>query len=394
MTMVDTAWTLEEAIADGATFLPLDEPSRSEALLEHVQARCERRFEACCARLFQVAPEPCAAAGFAESVALIHNLPPARKHRLVTDPLFLIWLQRITETSIAQREAFQARLADLRRIGKRISTNRPAPPGRVIPHTTIEVVRYAVDPLIAEHTPRMSDFSAAASRAAQDQDAVYPLDFFVDVAAVAIERVRQTWPPAYEALNRFVKLVIHLPDAPFKSASTERYPGIVFVTARDNTLLDLEESLLHECAHHILYKVMECDRLVFSTFGDAFKLPWSGLERDLDGYFHAFYVYICLAAYFERVRGHSEEERRRARAKLARVLRGLLAAVAELDALDRYTAAGRGLLTNLKREVEGLVARQRDLLAQPGYERESPISHEETVRRLAAEVERVRGAAR
>jgi len=392
MTMVDTAWTLEEAIADGATFLPLDEPSQSEALLEHVAAGTERRFEACCARLLEVAPALCAAAGFQDSVACIRNLPLARKRWLATDPLFLIWLQRIAETSIAQRDLFRARLADLRRIAERAATAHPAPPSRVIPHTAIEVVRYDLDPLIAEHTPRMYDFSADIRGAGQDQDGVYPLAFFVDVAAVAIERIRRTWPPAYEALNRFVKLVMHLPNAPFKSASTERYPGIVFVTARDNTLLDLEESFLHECAHHILYKVMECDRLVFSTFGDAFKLPWSGLERDLDGYFHAFYVYICLAAYLERVRGHSEDERRRARAKLARILRGLLAAAAELEALDRYTAAGRGLLTNLKREVEDLAARHRDLLDEPGYEREPPISQEETVRRLAVEVQRVRGA--
>jgi hypothetical protein len=382
----DATRDIERLIGDGATFLPLDTPSRTDALLAHAAALREQRFLACYQQLPAAVPDLCAEADLDGSVSLFVQLAPERKRELLQYPPFLIWLQQVPETSVSRRAEFRDKLAELRRLVWRCSAGGHDPGERVIPGTSISVVRYGVDPLIASHTPRMYEFPAPTTAADLERDEVYGLDFFVDVATAALERIGAAWPAATPDLVRFIRMVIHLPGARFKSASTERYPGIVFATANDRSLLDVEESLVHECGHHILYTVMEFDRLVFSTFGDDFKLPWSGLQRDLDGYFHAFYVYIYLASYFERISGRSAEEQARARAKLARILKGLVAARAELESLDRYTVAGRGLLHNLARQVDALAARHPELLEVPDPEREPATSRDETVRRLETEI--------
>jgi hypothetical protein len=390
----DPTRDIEALIAGGATFLPLDPPSRSAALLAHAAALRERSLLACCQQLASAVPDLCAEAGLDESMSRFMKLSPERKRQFLEYPPVLIWLQQIPETSVSRRSEFRDKLSDLGRLLSQFSDDVYAGSSRLIPGTSIQVVRYDVDPLIASHTPRMYDFPDAVAAAELEHDEVYGLDFFVDVATAALERIRDTWPAAYADLALFLRTIIHLPGAPFKSASTERYSGIVFATANDRSLLEVEESLIHECGHHVLYTVMGFDRLVFSTFGDAFRLPWSGLRRDLDGYFHAFYVYVYLASYFERVHGRSAAEQQRARAKLARILKGLVAARAELESLDRYTVAGRGLLDNLARQVNALARRHPELLDEAGEQREPACSRDETVRRLAAEIRQASGSER
>jgi hypothetical protein len=90
-----------------------------------------------------------------------------------------------------------------------------------------------------------------------------------------------------------------------------------------------------------------------------FKLPWSGAERDLSGYFHAFYIYILLVHYFGRVQGRPEPEQKYAFERISHIIRGLLKAIPELEAADGFNLRGKDLFEKLRQEVYELEEKQQ-----------------------------------
>ncbi|MEU7070387.1 HEXXH motif-containing putative peptide modification protein [Streptomyces narbonensis] len=216
---------------------------------------------------------------------------------------------------------------------------------------SIQVRRYDVDPLIAHIAPPTFDFSARQEKNGNGQraaaSAAYPLDFFTQVAAIAMERIATTWPELHTMMPQFVHTLVHVPDGTFRSASAARYNGVVFLAADDDNLLAMEESLVHEFGHQVLYWVMELDPL-FSNEGDTdFELPWSGAERDFYGFYHAFYIYILLAHYYRRVYETRPEHHGEAMSRYREITTGLTAAIPRIRAAGDFTPRGQLFTDNI-----------------------------------------------
>jgi hypothetical protein len=283
---------------------------------------------------------------------------------IVTYPSFAIQLSRtvraVQEARSGRRPADGA-AADVRTLAAALARARRAIAADDVPRVagTIEVRRYDVDPIIAEAAPPTYTFAGDARSAESEHPTAYSLAFFRDVAELAIERVGATWPALGRLIPRFVRILVHLPDGTFRSASAQRYTGVVFLSADDASLLDLEESLVHEYGHQVLYRAMEIDPLVDDDGTAEFTLPWSGSVRDFYGYFHAFYIYALLAEYYSRVRASREPERDRAAERCERIVEGLVRASEDFAAnRDRFTRAGVTFSQGLIARVEALADRR------------------------------------
>jgi len=201
--------------------------------------------------------------------------------------------------------------------------------------------------LLAEVAPPTYEFPTPERGAEIDAGTAYNLSFFAHAGTVALDRIGERWPELDPLIPQFVRLLVHVPDGQFRSASAARYTGVVFLTADDESLLDLEESIVHEYGHQVLYRIMELDPLIADQAGH-FSLPWSGAIRDFYGYFHAFCIYILLADYFNRVIAVADgNELLRARGRRRAVLDGIERALDDFPD-ERFTPNGRRFLNVMK----------------------------------------------
>jgi HEXXH motif-containing protein len=160
----------------------------------------------------------------------------------------------------------------------------------------------------------------------------------------------------------FVRTIVHLPYADFRSASASRYSGVIFLTADDRTILEVEESIVHEWGHQVLYAVMELDPVVVDGDRGDLALPWSGARRDFYGYFHALFVYVLLLRYLEQIEDRDAEELERVHELFAHILRGAARALPDFEDDSRFTPRGRELRDLLRHAVETRAAAHPDLL--------------------------------
>ncbi|WP_261792936.1 aKG-HExxH-type peptide beta-hydroxylase [Pseudomonas chlororaphis] len=226
------------------------------------------------------------------------------------------------------------------------------------------VYRFDADPLIAQVTPPSYEFPQDEHLRKQLERGGYSTAFFRDVMQIALLRIQHTWPECHRQWQVLVKAVCYLPDGAFRSCSASRYTGVILLSSRDNSILDMEESLVHEAIHQLLYNIVEVCPVVDpqASRETLFTLPWSGQQRDLYGYFHAFYVYVALVKYLERVKSRPPRELQAARERLGFILRGLVRALPDFAASPDFTPQGRELLENLMREVQDLALRHAALL--------------------------------
>jgi hypothetical protein len=353
----------------GTTFLPDTEPSRFEVLLERVSRNRYTTFVVLYTELFQLfADSPHLADFFEQALNLI--LLPAREQRLIiNDPVFQVWsvltfhytnlvlTKKAADTAALEKMLieFPDVLARLRATD-RTQRNNDYPP----------VYRFDVDPLIMIATPPSYEFPEDEVTRKQLERSGYSLHFFCDVVNIALLRIECTWPACHEQFKKLVKSICYLPDGSFRSCSASRYTGVILLSSRDDSILDLEESLVHEATHQLLYNIVEvCPVIDEQAPRDAsFTLPWSGQQRDLYGYFHAFFVYVALVKYLERVRSRSSHELQRAESRLAFILHGLTKALPDFEASGDFTPQGRQLLGNLAQEVRALESKHAGLLAK------------------------------
>ena len=176
---------------------------------------------------------------------------------------------------------------------------------------------------------------------------------------IALERIKFSWYEAYHNFPKFVKIVVDMIDGEYTSYSSAGHTGAIFVSTDNSPLVGLEEFLIHEFGHQILYHVMELDPIVTDSDTTMYKLPWSGNERDFYGYFHAFYIYILIICYLERVKNRSKREQRRIEARKIHIIKGLNQTVKIFEKSDNFTDCGQSLFNNLKLEVEQLEKNQR-----------------------------------
>lgn len=374
-----------------ATFMPDDDASRFNALLDTVSTNRYTTFFAVYMEALRLDPGLCVKTGFSGTVLDILGSAPEYRAAFVDDPAFLVWLN-LTMRAINgiltgaddNREALAQRLSEFSPLRERFDARtRRGSSGAVaplrIPGTSIIVQRFDIDPMIMAMTPPSYEFHSDPERRRELERTGYSLSFFHDLARTALDRIKSTWPEEYQQFVRLTKVLGYLPDASFRSCSASRFTGVIYVAAKDNSLLDLEESLVHEGGHQLVYNIVEVAPLTRDDTpeDELYTLPWSGQKRDFYGYFHAFYIYILLVKYFERVRGRPEDEQRRATKRLAYILRGLVKALPDFESNRNFTERGRELFANLEKEVRELEKKHQRLLEEESRMSSHPPRKEE-----------------
>jgi len=340
----------------------------AESLLKEVWKLRQATFLGFGLRVSEKAPKIFKETGLSDHLMMFSALSPQLRRQITEYPPFRIWLKQSTrifalslEEINLDNDQLKDKLAEIERVIISFYKNEANPYSR-IQKTRTQVSRFAVDPLIIESISPSYVFPDETRQHELEQKSVYHLSFFLEVVTTALQRIKNAWPAAYQDFSKFVRLIIHVPDGEFRSCSADRYAGVILLSANDGSLLEVEESLLHEFGHQILYNVMELDPLFITKTGKQYKLPWSGQERDFYGYFHAFYIYILLASYYERIAGHPKKEQKQADDRISHILRGLIEALPDFDSATEFTLLGEGLFHLLREEVHQLVERNRSLL--------------------------------
>ena len=357
----------------GATFMPDDDSARVDALFDTVQRHRYSTFISLYMEAGRAVPAVCRDTGFADAVMDIMGSPPAYRAALIGDPAFLAWLgdaliavNRLLTVAARDRALLRRRMRELSQVRARVDARRENPGLVTVPGTPIVVQRFDIDPQIAAATPPSYEFPAREDRRRELERQGHSLPFFRDIVTVALERIRSTWPDDHAQITRLVKIIGYLPDASFRSCSASRYTGVIYLTAKDHSILDLEESLVHEAGHQLLYHIVEASPVSKDDPPRArqYTLPWSGQVRDFYGYFHAFYIYILLVKYFERVVDRPADEQRRVSSRMVFILRGLVKALRDFEGNRQFTPHGRELFDNLAAEIRTLTRTHRRALAR------------------------------
>jgi HEXXH motif-containing protein len=140
------------------------------------------------------------------------------------------------------------------------------------------------------------------------------------------------------------------------SHSEPRWPATIFVSPpRDGSSvssLRLLESIVHEAMHLQLTKLEKERPLVLDGTGRTFS-PWKGESRAFQGVLHGVYVFVCIAALFDKAALFDSLDQKGA----AYVVRRCSEIALELDSVDMdaltggLTDDGRLLLSCLTKKV-------------------------------------------
>lgn len=345
---------LTEAFAAGVTFGPSDDPGWVERLRTEVNAQRQATLVGLALRVGAKTDPGGDFQRFRIAVEAFESRPQDERIAIVEDPIFMIWLMAVVRQASGNSSSetkLLGELADFEAQCLRALDEVAQNGDRRI--AGIPVRRFDVHPLLAEVAPPTYTFPQMRPGDKAPQSTAYTIPFFVEAGSVAMNRIEERWPELAYLIPRFVRLLVHVPDADFRSASAARYTGVVFLTADDGTLFDLEESIVHEYGHQLLYRIMELDPIVAANRGE-FSLPWSGATRDFYGYFHAFCIYLLLADYFSRVIAITAGvERDRAIARRNDVVTGIQDALKDF-ADERFTPLGRAFLALKRTEAMGI----------------------------------------
>ena len=344
--------------ADGM-FLTSDQPGRLASLLDETWRRRQAVLVGLGLAISERPQLAAASASFGSELDAFTAEPNAARRRTVEDPVVHIRLKQSAHEWTRSAGGSAADVTELVRrleqLADALARVRGGESGGLFVPGPIALCRFDVEPAIAEVAPPTYTFPDPSRAAALDARSAYTLDFFAEVVSTALERITSVWPELGAGIVDFVKTIVHLPDGDFRSASASRYAGVIFLSADDPCILDVEESLVHECGHQILYRMMELDPVVANPTMGEFRLPWSGAKRDFYGYFHAFFIYLLLAQYFSRITGRAEDEQDAVRGTYLHIVNGLRAALPDFEDPGRYTDAGRCLAASVRASAQSLV---------------------------------------
>ena len=329
----------------GATFLPQDRPLRSDILLERVWKSQQAAFLAFALNLSATQSDLYKNTGIYDCVESFKMLTAETRRRLVQYPPFASWLKLNLSGDSTRRNKT---LSSLKRIMESFEAEGRNTSVLENGSSRVRLARFDVDPLIKKAAWPDYSFPDQTRQLEFEESVAYPASFFGDMVALALERIKRAWPAVHREFFSFVRLIVDMIDAEMTSYSAYDHMGVIFVSTDNSPLVALEEYLVHELGHQILYCVMELDPIVINEPNKVFRLPWSGRERDLYGYFHAFYVYTFLAHYLSRVDRRSKREQTRVSDRVSHILKGLDEAAIELQAVDRFTTRGKHLFENLR----------------------------------------------
>lgn len=341
---------LLDHLKDGATYYPLDSPAKWPSLQREVIRLRQSTLADLTLRSESSGDKESSKSAY--EMRQLFSTDPATRRRLMTHPAMIIWLQqtvRILQTEGVASKGAVRQFGQFAEVRDRCLNEEDS--NRYIVADSVQVRRYHVDPLIAAVSPPTFEFPADPEDIRDEWRAkasrAYPLHFFTQVTEIALEQVTTTWPELGFMFPNFVHTLIHVPDGTFRSASAARYSGVVFLSSDDATLLDLEESLVHEFGHQVLYWIMELDPLFLNDNSTEFELPWSGAERDFYGFYHAFFIYILLAHYYERVALARPRCRENALNRLKEITDGLKSAISQIQSIGDFTQYGQLFTENI-----------------------------------------------
>lgn len=343
--------------------LPWNSSRALQDILDRLATLRFTHFLALQAELLSLHADLCQHSDFLEQATAVACLADDERQALINHPVFRAWtaltLRELNLLFIRRTQDTQPLadlLAEFPRMTDRVRVELAKGPGP-------RFFRLDLDPLLVRVLPPSYDMPTDSAAIVAARQAGHPLGFFRDVVGVALERIEACWPFARTLVDELVSSIAYLPDGNFRSCSASRYTGLILVSARDASILDLEESLVHEAGHQLLYAMNEIAPICTEGAGGNYKLPWSTQVRDIYGYFHALFIYVILARYLERVLAlRQDDEVRRAAQRLAHIVGGLVAALPDLEADTELTDAGRSLLTLLRREIGAIAKRQCQLV--------------------------------
>ena len=219
--------------------------------------------------------------------------------------------------------------------------------------TAIAFQQYDLDPYIMAVTPPSYDF-VTALQAGEANGPGCNFELQADLVATAIETIGRIWPELRAEIESFVRIVGYLPDASFRSCSAARYTGTVYLGSMDGSLLDIEESLVHETGHQILYRIAELTPLTRpgTPLAADYTLPWSGSQRDLFGFLHAFYIYALLVKYFWRRAADGDRYASDARRRAVLILAGIRLAEPMLASAENLTGQAQAIVAALVADMD------------------------------------------
>lgn len=235
---------------------------------------------------------------------------PHTINALYIDPVFSTWMQfflRATARQLADEIKFHA--ARLPIVLARAKQRLEGKDALYVGDTSISLQQMDIDPYLMAVTPPSYDFVKLLQGAEKNietnipaigQKIGHPLPLQSELTSLAMLNIEKSWPALYVQIIDVVKIVGYLPDATFRSCSAARFAGVIYLGNMDERLLDIEESLVHEAGHQVLYRLAELVPLVKPDTPRTadYTLPWSGSKRDLFGFLHAYYIYTLLSKYF------------------------------------------------------------------------------------------------
>ncbi|QXI30864.1 aKG-HExxH-type peptide beta-hydroxylase [Pseudomonas vanderleydeniana] len=353
------------------TFLPDATPNRFNHLLDQLSQDRYTTLATLYAEAYRLFPATPELDGFFASTANLILLPPLERRAIINEPVFQIWARRSVYLTHQVLDGLQSGRGDLlenlqalpdillrlaQAAAQHPSANRPP------------IRRFDIDPLIAAELAPTYEFPSDEATRQALENTGYSIHFFGDVVNVALSRIAMTWPGCHEQFRHLVRLIGYLPDGHFRTGSARRFSGAILLSARDHSLLEVEESLVRETAHQLLYCIEELCPVVDPQADEErlYLLPWSNRPCGLAEYFQAFFAQLMRLKYLERVRQRPASEMQRAEEHLVFILRGLGRALPTLTSSREFTPRGRLLLAHLVEEVLTREQQHANLLARTG----------------------------
>ena len=287
-------------------------------------------------------------------------MAPDRRAFFLADPAFSRWLDKMAlalqDLPVSEPEliALLDRLPGLfSRIGERCDSGDI----RRIRKTDIAIQRDDLDPIIKAATPPTFDFETADAASPGADLGEEARTHFAASLDEAFANIAACDPQRHETFKQLIRVVGYLPDGDFRSCSAARYQGVIYLAGREETTIDLEESIVHEAAHQLLYKIGELQPITDrEALRHEYELPWSGSVRDVFGYFHAYFVYLQIVEYFMRRAETAGDARPETVRKLELIHRGLELATDDLVGAPGMTPYGKALFGVLADRVAAIGA--------------------------------------
>lgn len=288
----------------------------------------------------------------------------AESDALFDDPAMQIW-RRYLVRGLASDDRNNTLLhcREMPKVIERTVRRLNGEAGRYIPGTHIAYQQLDLDPYIMAITPPSHDFRAELGADQEGGEGSYggnggTAALQADLVATALDSIARAWPEMRREIDDFVHIIGHLPAADFRSCSAARYAGVIYLGDGDASILDIEESLVHETGHQILYRVVEIAPLTRPETPKApgYVLPWSGSKRDLFGYFHAFYIYALLVKYFWRRALMNDRVAGTARRRAVLILIGIRLAEPVLRSAEQLTDQAHAMLAAIIADMDAIEA--------------------------------------